>query len=270
MFKKFALVAALSLISSGAFAACTNPLAIKDGTGAAISMSVTNNTDGFCSYNMTLNAETTKVIGTVRVASGGIASGAIASGAVASGAIVDLGAQADSAAAADTSTASLIALLKRTNQNLTTLNTTAGGAVPAGTNNIGKVTPNDGTNSVVYDPCQIVATVRTPISISTAANIKIVTGTASKKTHICGMMLFSAGTTNVGIVEGSGTNCGTSALGLIGGATAATGPNLTAQAGFLAAPAGYAIASTTVNANDICLINSAAIQVSGYIVTATP
>jgi hypothetical protein len=38
------------------------------------------------SVNATLAAETTKVIGTVRVASGGIASGAIASGAVASGA----------------------------------------------------------------------------------------------------------------------------------------------------------------------------------------
>jgi hypothetical protein len=141
---------------------------------------------------------------------------------------------------------------------------------PAGTNLIGKVTNNDGTNSQILDPCQIVATVRQPISISTAANIKIVTGTAAKKTHICGMMLLAAGTTNVGIVEGSGVNCATSPLGLIGGATAATGPNLTAQAGFVSPPAGYAIASTTVNANDICLINSAAIQVSGYIVTATP
>lgn len=43
-----------------------------------------------------LSAETTKVIGTVRVASGGIASGAIASGAIATGAIVD--ARADDSA----------------------------------------------------------------------------------------------------------------------------------------------------------------------------
>ena len=43
----------------------------------------------------------------------------------------NLGAQADAAAAADNSTASLIALLKRTNQNLTTVNTTASAATPA-------------------------------------------------------------------------------------------------------------------------------------------
>jgi len=155
------------------------------------------------------------------------------------------------------------------------------GAIPAGSAIIGKVgidqttpgTTNNVTlgdassNALVLDPCQGAVTT-TPISISSAATSVIVAGTSAKKTYICGMMLFSAGTTNVGIVQGSGSTCGTSTLGLIGGATAGTGPNLTAQAGFNASPAGYHIAATTVNANDICLINGSAIQVSGYIATA--
>jgi len=231
------------------------------------------------------------------VASGAFASGALASGSVASGAVVDLGSQADAACGTATGTCSLIALTKY-------LNTAANSSIPAGTALIGDVnlrqggtalsTTNgiysnllqgnavlsatnpifakatDGTNSRIYDPCEIVAHVTTPISISSAATSVIVAGTSSKRTYICSMMLFSAGTTNVGIVQGSGTTCGTSTLGLIGGATSGTGPNLTAQAGFVAGNGNFAIAGTTVNANDICLINSQAIQVSGYIVTATP
>lgn len=61
--------------------------------------------------------------GAITAASGAFASGALASGSVASGAMVDVGAQADAAAAADNSTASLIALIKRVAQNLTTVNT---------------------------------------------------------------------------------------------------------------------------------------------------
>lgn len=178
------------------------------------------------------------------------------------------------------SAATLIALAKAINNNVSS-------PIPAGTNLIGDVNvrqggtalsatnpsfarPTDGTNARVFDPCEVVAHVTTPISINTAATSVIVAGTSAKKTYICSMMLFAAGTTNVGIVQGSGSTCGTSTLGLIGGATAATGPNLTAQAGFVAGNGNFAIAGTTVNANDTCLINSAAIQVSGYIVTATP
>lgn len=130
--------------------------------------------------------------------------------------------------------------------------------------------PTDGTSARVFDPCEVVAHVTTPVNISSAATSVLVAGTSAKKTYICSMMLFSAGTTNVGIVQGSGSTCGTSTLGLIGGTTSGTGPNLTAQAGFVAGNGNFAIAGTTVNANDICLINSQAIQVSGYIVTATP
>lgn len=141
-----------------------------------------------------------------------------------------------------------------------------GSAVPAKAGLQG-VSVGGNLTGLVGDPCQVNAHIFTPINISTAVNTKIVAGTSAKKTYICHLFLFSAGTQNVGIVEGSGTNCGSSTLGLIGGATAATGPNLTAQTGFVEGTGGNAVAASTVNANDFCLITSAAIQLSGIAVT---
>jgi hypothetical protein len=89
--------------------------------------------------NATLAAETTKVIGTIRIASGGVASGALASGSVASGAMVDLGSQADAACGTDNGTCSAIALIKRGNQTATTTATAVQAAIPAGTNPIGAI-----------------------------------------------------------------------------------------------------------------------------------
>jgi len=126
------------------------------------------------------------------------------------------------------------------------------------------------SKTALLDPCEYGAHVWTRIDVATAASSVLVPGTSSKKTYICSIGLMAAGTTNLGIVEGSGTTCGTSPLGLIGGNTAAKGLNLTAQAGVAFGNGAKAIAASTVNANDICLINGSAIQVSGYIVTATP
>src|SRR6267154_5136628 len=55
MLKKLILAAALSILNGVAFAACTNPLAIKDATAATISMSMSSGADGFCQYNFNLN-----------------------------------------------------------------------------------------------------------------------------------------------------------------------------------------------------------------------
>lgn len=106
---------------------------------------------GTLTTNATLAAETTKVIGTVRVASGGIASGAVASGAIASGAVsagalatgagvdgwdITQGTKADSVCGSATGTCSVVALLKF-------LNTAAGLPLPVQTGignvNIGAV-----------------------------------------------------------------------------------------------------------------------------------
>ena len=81
-------------------------------------------------------------------------SGSVLSGAFAQGAIVDLGAIGNTVCATDNGVAcTLMSLVMRTNANLTTLNTTAGSAIPAGSALIGSVsidqtTPGT-TNKVV-------------------------------------------------------------------------------------------------------------------------
>jgi len=226
------------------------------------------------------------------------ASASIASGAIASGAMVDLGAQADSAAAADTSTASLIALMKRNNQNLTTLNTSVNAdptaatpiapatatatkglligsqynsTVPTFTNGQQGSLQIDASGRLIVtggssDACQTTARSYAPVDIVTATTTRVITPTASQKAYICGMFLFSAGTNNVAIVEGTGGSCVTGIAGIIGGTTAAEGPNLTAQVGFVLPNTGYAQAATAGTNVDVCLITSAAVQLSGHIV----
>lgn len=138
-------------------------------------------------------------------------------------------------------------------------------AIPAGSNLIGKVTINDGTNSATVNPCAIVTPTSVPVNISTATTTRIIAPSASNKTYICSMFLIAAGTQNVGIVEGTGGTCGTGTAGVIGGTTAATGPNLTAQAGFTLGNGLGAVAATAGTNVDFCLITSAAVQLSGVV-----
>ena len=124
-----------------------------------------------------------------------------------------------------------------------------------------------GVPQTVVDPCQGQTRTYSLINIVTAANTKIVTGTASKKTYICHIFMLAGAADNVAVIEGSGTNCATSPLALIGGNTAAKGLILAANEGLVEGDGSRAIAATTVNANDFCLITSAAVQLSGVAVT---
>src|SRR5574337_854477 len=210
-------------------------------------------------------------------ASGSISSGAYASGAFASGSIsagagadgwdVTQGAKTDAACAGDnTSGCSVESRLQRIAQNLTTLNSTAGSSIVAGTNLIGKVTPNDGTNSQIFGPCQTVAATFTPINISASGSAKIITGTAAKKTYICHIHVVTNAANNVALVEGTGSNCGTSTAGMAGGTTAATGWNFSANGGISIGNSDRAVAQTATAADDVCLNPSAATQLSSVVV----
>lgn len=83
--------------------------------------------------------------GAVTLAAGAVSAGAYVAGALVDGAETTIGALADAACATDNGTCSLQALVKRTNQRITTLNTTlgtpaqAGAATPAGQASIGNV-----------------------------------------------------------------------------------------------------------------------------------
>ena len=123
-----------------------------------------------------------------------------------------------------------------------------------------------GVGSASGDPCSFLTHTFKPISISTATTTNIITGTSAKKTYMCHAFLFTAAANNVGIVEGTtGGTCGSGTAGIIGGTTAATGLNLAANQGFVMGTGNSSVAVTATNNNDVCLITSAATQLSGVI-----
>lgn len=141
----------------------------------------------------------------------------------------------------------------------------SGAAVPAnllytGVNVGGNITP------VVGDPCQTVAKSYTPINMSTATTFRVAAETSAKKTYICHVHVVGAAADNVALFEGTGATCtGGTPVGMAGGITAATGWNFSANGGISLGTGGYAVLATA-NANySVCLITSAATQLSGHV-----
>ena len=123
----------------------------------------------------------------------------------------------------------------------------------------------DGGTGIVADPCQQQAKIYTPISLT--ANTKLLSGVSAKKYYICEIHIIAGAATNVAIVEGTGTVCATGTAGIFGGATAATGWNLAANGGLVLGNGASAVGVTATAADDLCLLVSAANQISGNLVT---
>jgi hypothetical protein len=139
-----------------------------------------------------------------------------------------------------------------------------GSAVPARADYIAG---NDGTNLVglYIDPCQRGAKTSYPVNISTATTVRFAAPAASKKTYVCDIVLIAAAADNVNIIEGTGGTCGTGTAGVLGGTTAATGANFAANGGFALGNGGFSVLATAGSNVDMCLITSAAVQLSGHI-----
>jgi hypothetical protein len=207
--------------------------------------------------------------------SGSIASGAYASGSIASGAMVDLGAQADAACGTATGTCSAIALLKF-------LNTTAGSAIPAGTNLIGKVgidqtTPGT-TNGVALTQINAATTLAgngptgtgaqrvtlsqdgssAAINVSTATTTQLVALSGSTVIYVTSFDVIAGGTGNITFEYGTGASCGTGTTALTGAYPLIANSGISKGSGtgtILKVPAG----------NALCVLTSAAVQMSGSI-----
>lgn len=149
-------------------------------------------------------------------------------------------------------------------------------ALPAGTNIIGNVrvdqtTPGTtnavsvqyGSTALVADPCQAVA--KTSVPISQTTNTQLLAGTSAKKTYICSIMLVAADAENISLVAGTGSVCGTGTAAVIGGTTAAAGPNLASNGGFAWGSGLATIASGLTNADNVCLFQSASGRVAGVL-----
>jgi hypothetical protein len=119
--------------------------------------------------------------------------------------------------------------------------------------------------SVPTDPC--ISGSKQIQPVSQTASTQIITGTANTNVYVCSILLFVSAADNVALVEGTGATCGTGTTGMSGGATAATGWNMTAnQSVQMTGP--NTIAATVTRADNVCLLVSSAAQVSGTITFA--
>ncbi len=140
-------------------------------------------------------------------------------------------------------------------------------ALATGSNTIGSVELTDGTHTAVVDPCAGQTKSFTPISQASASAKTLVAGTASKKTYICEINVVAGAAVDVGIVEGTGTNCSTISAGLFGGTTAATGWILAADGLVSLGNGASSVAATATAADNLCILDSGTAQVSGNVVT---
>lgn len=114
------------------------------------------------------------------------------------------------------------------------------------------------------DPC---SGIKQSIPISQTANTKYVVG-VGRRTYVCSIFLVGADAEGISIVEGTGTTCGTGTLAVIGGATAAAGPNMAANGGFTLGNGMGTIAASNIPGNDICVFESASGRVAGVMTVA--
>lgn len=133
-------------------------------------------------------------------------------------------------------------------------------------NNQGSVSVDNILTGVVVDPCQ--GQTKLYGNISLTASATLITGTAAKKIYICSINIVVAAGTNVAIVEGTGTVCATNIGGFPGLSgssdhTAATGWNFTANGGIAFGNGSASIAAASTNLYNLCILVSAANQVSG-------
>lgn len=103
------------------------------------------------------------------------------------------------------------------------------------------------------------------IPINITGNTQIITAGAGRFVGICSIDLLSAAAENIALVEGTGSTCGTSTVGMAGGATAATGWNFGANGGIAHGTGVGIIAATAVAGDNVCLLISGSTQVSGVI-----
>lgn len=102
--------------------------------------------------------------------------------------------------------------------------------------------------------------------VNTTASVLLVTGSAGQFVYICSVNFVVSAADNIAVVEGTGATCGGATAGIFGGATAATGWNLTATNAQVSFGSGLGMIGKTGSAgNNVCLLVSAASQVSGGI-----
>lgn len=103
------------------------------------------------------------------------------------------------------------------------------------------------------------------VNVSTATTTLIVTGVSGRQVRICSQHLVTAAANNVAWIEGTGATCGTGSAGMAGGTTAASGYNFAANGGIAQGSGLGTIMRTATTGDSVCIVTSAATQLSGGI-----
>jgi hypothetical protein len=119
----------------------------------------------------------------------------------------------------------------------------------------------------VSDPCD--GSAKTYVAVNQTTGTQLFAGTASNRTYICHASLVTATAQNIALVSGTGTVCATSIGPIFGGTTAATGWNFSANSGISLGNGSGAVGKSDTDADNICLLQSGAGQVSGVIAYVT-
>ena len=106
------------------------------------------------------------------------------------------------------------------------------------------------------------------MNISTATTTLIVTGVSGRHVRITGLNLVTAAANNVALISGTGATCGTGTTGMTGGTTAASGYNFAANGGIAQGSGLGEINRTNATGDSVCIITSAATQLSGRLSSA--
>lgn len=112
------------------------------------------------------------------------------------------------------------------------------------------------------------ASLLTTVAISQTASTKLISAASSKKNYLCNLVIVAGAAEIVGMVEGTGSTCGTGTAALIGSTTAANSMSFLANGGVsLMGGVGGIIKSAGANV-DVCLMQSGSNRVSGFLTYA--
>ena len=107
-----------------------------------------------------------------------------------------------------------------------------------------------------------------PVDIVTATTTLAVTGVSGRHVRICSINLVTAAANNVALISGTGATCGTSTAGINGGTTAAEGWNFAANGGIALGNGLGTVMQTETTGDSVCIVTSAAVQLSGTLTYA--
>lgn len=103
------------------------------------------------------------------------------------------------------------------------------------------------------------------VNVNTATTTLLVTGVSGRHVRICSLSLVTAAANNVALISGTGATCGTGTTGMNGGTSAASGWNFGANGGLSQGSGIGQINQTNATGDSVCIVTSAAVQLSGRV-----